>query len=276
MGHPHHSAKGFQRPIQIFTKSDLSPSQSQRSYSVTPSHTITSANAAKPVYSCLTLPDVEISPNPSQSMTPLHTVVTTSNSNSHSNSNSTSSKHTSQVYTCITSPDHPYEADLLNNITSIVNVANTIENTNNICVSTDTKANTTDIDTDENSNQNTSFKDKEERKEIQSTGGNEETSLKTMRASLLIENKNMDDSSAKCNDSEVTKNSIKRKLSTSATPDVRTNKRTCVETCDTVNSTINNLKTDQKATMHLECKDDVIECDKTVDASNEKSYVDKT
>lgn len=40
MGHPHHFSKGFQRPVQIFTKSDLSPSQSQRSYPATPSRAV--------------------------------------------------------------------------------------------------------------------------------------------------------------------------------------------------------------------------------------------
>lgn len=57
MGHPNHASKGFQRPIQIFTKPDISPSQSQRSYSATPSHTITSSHtSSKKVYTCLTLP----------------------------------------------------------------------------------------------------------------------------------------------------------------------------------------------------------------------------
>ncbi|GLV35998.1 uncharacterized protein CBL_09784 [Carabus blaptoides fortunei] len=63
MGQPHHTAKGFQRPIQVFTRSNLSPSHSQRSYSITPSHTVTSGSctasgvAGKQVYTCLPLPD---------------------------------------------------------------------------------------------------------------------------------------------------------------------------------------------------------------------------
>lgn len=53
MGHPNHPSKGFQRSIQIFTKSDLSPSQSQRSYTATPS-----SNQTKNIYTSL------ISPSP--------------------------------------------------------------------------------------------------------------------------------------------------------------------------------------------------------------------
>lgn len=99
MGHPHHASKGFQRPVQIFTKSDLSPSQSQRSYSITPSHTITSQNAGKQVYTCLASPYFTPN-NQSQrsalgfSITPSHTIT--------SNSNAEAAPR--RVYTCLPSP----------------------------------------------------------------------------------------------------------------------------------------------------------------------------
>lgn len=56
MGCPTHHSKGFQRPIFVFTKSNLSPLYSQRSATSTPSYTLISGTIPNRVYTNLQSP----------------------------------------------------------------------------------------------------------------------------------------------------------------------------------------------------------------------------
>lgn len=138
MGHPHHASKGFQRPVQIFTKSDLSPSQSQRSYSITPSHTVTSQSAGKQVYTCLTSPYFTPN-NQSQrsasgfSITPSH--IITSNSNTEAAPR--------RVYTCLPSPiGAMYEKEEFEGKMNERSAVKELENSDDICDSTEDRGGT--------------------------------------------------------------------------------------------------------------------------------------
>ncbi|XP_069683824.1 7SK snRNA methylphosphate capping enzyme-like [Periplaneta americana] len=50
IGTPFHQSKGFQRPIQLFTKGEISPSRSAASNTNTPSHTLGTGISRPPVY----------------------------------------------------------------------------------------------------------------------------------------------------------------------------------------------------------------------------------
>jgi hypothetical protein len=60
IGTPFHQSKGFQRPIQLFTKGEISPSRSAASSTNTPSHTVLTGASRPPVYMPISISSREV------------------------------------------------------------------------------------------------------------------------------------------------------------------------------------------------------------------------
>ena len=60
LGTPFHQSRGFQRPLQLFTKGEISPSRSAASSTSTPSHTIVTGASRPPVYMPVSISSREV------------------------------------------------------------------------------------------------------------------------------------------------------------------------------------------------------------------------
>jgi len=60
IGTPFHQSRGFQRPLQLFTKGEITPSRSAASSTSTPSHTVVAGASRPPVYMPVSISSREV------------------------------------------------------------------------------------------------------------------------------------------------------------------------------------------------------------------------
>jgi len=60
IGTPFHQSRGFQRPLQLFTKGEITPSRSAASSTSTPSHTVATGASRPPIYMPVSISSREV------------------------------------------------------------------------------------------------------------------------------------------------------------------------------------------------------------------------
>jgi len=60
IGTPFHQSRGFQRPLQLFTKGEITPSRSAASSTGTPSHTVVTGASRPPIYMPVSISSKEV------------------------------------------------------------------------------------------------------------------------------------------------------------------------------------------------------------------------